>query len=74
MLDKDVAKDMDIAQSQISKIRNGTRLLSDKEILFLAKGARLKPELVFAKLNHERTGEIEIKKVWKNIINKYECN
>ncbi|AUW07417.1 hypothetical protein [Vibrio campbellii] len=66
--DNHVAKDLNVTASMMSKIRSGIRAISDEESIFLAKGAKIDPEIAILWCNHDRASTHTLRLHWSKII------
>ncbi len=69
--DKQIAHDLNLQPNKISKMRNGTRYVSDNEAVFLAEGAGIDPEVALLGCHADRNENPAIKAYWHNIAKKF---
>ncbi|WP_456295637.1 DUF3693 domain-containing protein [Vibrio sp. AK197] len=69
--DKQIAHDLNLDPSKISKIRNGIRQLTDDEAVFLANGAGIEPHIALLGCHSDRNENPKIKAMWEEIAKKY---
>ncbi|HGS4737627.1 TPA: DUF3693 domain-containing protein [Vibrio cholerae] len=69
--DKQIAHDLNLQPSMISKMRNGVRYISDDEAIFLAENSGIDPELALLGVHADRNENPTIKAYWERIAKKY---
>ncbi|EGR1076082.1 hypothetical protein EFU47_18310, partial [Vibrio cholerae] len=69
--DKQIAHDLNLQPSMISKMRNGVRYISDDEAIFLAVNSGIDPELALLGVHADRNENPTIKAYWERIAKKY---
>ncbi|ENM5729052.1 hypothetical protein CW613_001365 [Vibrio mimicus] len=68
--DKQIAHDLNLQPSMISKMRNGVRYVSDDEAVFLAEAAGIDPEIALLGCHADRNKNPRIKALWESIAKK----
>ncbi|WP_337909692.1 DUF3693 domain-containing protein [Vibrio cholerae] len=68
--DKQIAHDLNLQPSMISKIRTGIRYVSDEEAIFLAENAGIDPEIALLGCHADRNENPRIKALWESIAKK----
>lgn len=68
--DKQIAHDLNLQPSMISKIRTGIRYVSDEEAIFLAENAGIDPEIALLGIHADRNENPRIKALWESIAKK----
>ncbi|MBT2931294.1 hypothetical protein PN49_17535, partial [Vibrio anguillarum] len=69
--DKQIAHDLNLQPSKISKIRSGIRYMTDEEAVFLAEQAGIDPELALLGCHADRNENPRIKQLWEHIAKKH---
>ncbi len=69
--DKQIAHDLNLDPSKISKIRNGIRQLTDEEAIFLAQVSGIDPQIALLGCHSDRNENPHIKAMWEDIAKKY---
>ncbi|ELM0313959.1 hypothetical protein Q3053_000142 [Vibrio cholerae] len=68
--DKQIAHDLNLQPSMISKMRTGIRYVSDEEAIFLAENAGIDPEIALLGCHADRNENPRIKALWESIAKK----
>ncbi|HDZ3742191.1 TPA: hypothetical protein RSW73_003383 [Vibrio cholerae] len=68
--DKQIAHDLNLQPSMISKIRTGIRYVSDEEAIFLAENAGIDPEIALLGCHADRNENPRVKALWESIAKK----
>lgn len=68
--DKQIAHDLNLQPSMISKMRTGIRYVSDEEAIFLAENAGIEPEIALLGCHADRNENPRIKALWESIAKK----
>ncbi|EQB9037585.1 DUF3693 domain-containing protein [Vibrio cholerae] len=68
--DKQIAHDLNLQPSMISKMRTGIRYVSDEEAIFLAESAGIEPEIALLGIHADRNENPRIKALWESIAKK----
>ncbi|EJL6505842.1 hypothetical protein NMR59_002277 [Vibrio cholerae] len=68
--DKQIAHDLNLQPSMISKMRTGIRYVSDEEAIFLAESAGIDPEIALLGCHADRNENPRIKALWESIAKK----
>lgn len=69
--DKQIAHDLNLQPSMVSKMRNGVRYISDDEAVFLAENSGIDPELALIGIHADRHENPTIRAYWERIAKKY---
>ena len=70
--DKQIAHDLNLQPSMISKMRKGSRYVSDSEAVFLAENAGIDPELALLGCHADRNENPQIKQLWEHMAKKFD--
>lgn len=69
--DKQIAHDLELTRQRITDFKKSLRYLTDKEVIFLAKGAGIDPEIALIACHAERNENPEVKTVWEEMAKKF---
>lgn len=73
--DKDVAQALSLQPSMISKIRKGTRFLSDNDAVYMAQSCNIRAEIALMWCHADRNRDNErIQSIWLNMLRELKGN